>query len=162
MEVVARYLVSETLRIDIPTDRDQFGRSAFNRYYYAAFLLIRAELRPVVGSWPKTHAGVPEWLRGSILKELNKGVRQADRADDSDLKHLCESAKAAAIDLSKLMEHGYSVRVVADYDPETPVEFGNQGEFRLNTIKVTEAQAWPHRARAFARAIVAAWRQINV
>lgn len=162
MEVVARYLVSEAQRNTLPADRDQFGRSAFNRYYYAAFLLVRTELKPIVGSWPNTHAGIPLWLRGAILKELNRGVRQADKADDGELKHLCESAKAAALDLSKLMEHGYSVRVVADYDPETPVEFGGQGDFQLNTVKVAEAQAWPHRARAFARPIAMAWRQINV
>jgi hypothetical protein len=162
MEVVARYLVSEVQRINVPADRDQFGRSAFNRFYYAAFLLVRTELKPVVGSWPNSHSGIPPWLRGSVLKELNRGVRLAERIDDEELRHQCESAKAAAIDLSRLMENSYSVRVVADYDPEIPVEFGNHGEFQLNTIKVAEAQAWPHRARTFARAIALAWRQINV
>jgi len=161
MEVVARHLKNHATTMSAGIDRDLFGRSAFNRFYYAAFLNLKADLGAVITALPKTHAGIPDFLRTTVKKELAAGIAKARRADDQALMKACSQAKSAASELADLMEQGYVTRVVADYHPDALVNFSDSLNFMLNNVPVDYAQTWPHRARLFARNIVDAWRQIN-
>ena len=54
MKIVGEQLESWALDRKVETERDLFGRSAFNRYYYAVFLLTREMLGEFKASWKKT------------------------------------------------------------------------------------------------------------
>ncbi|MCA8054408.1 hypothetical protein [Burkholderia cepacia] len=163
MEIVAQHLQQVALAQTDPTDRDHFGRSAFNRYYYATFLHVKAGLGSINPDWnTMAHAGIPEVLRGSVQRELKRGRTKAQRTDDAELVRLCSKALSAVSDLADLMEKGYATRVAADYHPEILVDFSGYRSFKLNTVPVEDAHGWPYRARALIDAITLAWTQIHV
>lgn len=161
MEIVGQYLQAQALQLVEQRERDYFGRSAFNRFYYATFLSVKAELDSVLPGFPRGHASIPDYLQGAVCKELKNGCRRAQRAGDSELAQLCLRAQSAALDLAELMRKSYGVRVTADYNLNIPVAFGS-GDFQLSTVSVNYAKTWPHKARAFALTIASAWKQINV
>jgi hypothetical protein len=163
MEIVADHLEQQAMTRSVSSERDSFGRSAFNRYYYATFLQVKsglAELRP---EWAgdMAHAKIPEMLRGTICSDLKKGHQKALRTSDHEVVVLCSRAVSAAKELAKLMDEGRATRVTADYHPEIPVSFSTGVRFRLNSVGVDAARIWPHRARALVADIQSAWRQIN-
>lgn len=161
MEVVGKFLQTHALSLGSSQDGDYFGRSAFNRYYYATFLLVRAELGGLLPGWPNSHASIPDFLQGTVCKELNKGRMRAERAGDQELSQLCLRAKSAALNLAALLRESYGVRVTADYNPGIPIEF-TVGEFSLSTVPAEEARAWAYKGRGFAATIAQAWKQISV
>lgn len=161
MEIVGQHLQAHALTLVAGQDRDYFGRSAFNRFYYATFLSVRAELNALLPGWPNNHASIPDYLQGAVCKEFKAGRMRAQRAGDTELANLCLRARSAALDLASLMRESYGVRVTADYNPDIPVAFGSE-DFKLSTIPVNQAKAWPHKARAFALTISNAWKQLNV
>lgn len=163
MEVVAQHLQQVALARTDPGDRDHFGRSAFNRYYYATFLQVKAGLGSLDSDWSTiAHADIPGVLRGSVQRELKLGRTRAQRTNDAELVRLCSKALSAASDLAILMEKGYATRVAADYHPEILVDFSSQPSFRLNTVPVEDAHGWPYRARVLIGTITSAWKQVNV
>ena len=105
METVASHLHSETnARMGSP-DRDWFGRSTFNRFYYATFLEVRAALKEMSPDWTNVaHKNIPELLGGSIKTELRRGLERARRTGDGATLSQCSSAIAAAKELAALRQ----------------------------------------------------------
>jgi len=162
MEIVAQHLHQEAIHRTSPIERDLFGRSAFNRYYYSMFIEVRASLAMLRPEWSRlAHAAIPDLLKGKVKDELKRGRKRAEKMGDFDVVSLCESALSATEALAKLMEQGYATRVTADYYPDIPVDFLSANDFQLNTVSVKKAQAWPHRASAFLKTITSAWKQLN-
>lgn len=162
MEVVAHYLQTEAVNRVVVAEKDLFGRSSYNRYYYATFLLVRELLRALDPRWGELpHADYPKILTGSIKDTLKKGGVRARKASDWDLSDHCKQAMAAASELAKLMAQGSATRVTADYHPEIPVQFNPGERFTLNSIDITVAHQWPPRARVLTAVIASTWRQIN-
>lgn len=163
MEVVAHYLQAEAIGRSEKSEKDLFGRSSYNRYYYATFLIARelaTELNPA--DWSQlAHASYPGILRGTVAKKFAKAREKANKTGDKELVFQCYQAKKAAEDLSRLMEQGNLTRVTADYYPEIPVEFEENGKFKLNSIDVTAARSWPARAKTLSNIILSAWKQIH-
>jgi hypothetical protein len=163
MKKVASFLEKEALSRLSEGDGDAFGRTAFNRYYYATFLLVRDALRSFRSEWTETpHASVPEILRGTIVKELKKGRRHAEKNEDKPTSSMCYDAIKASEALADLMDKGRRVRVTADYNPEIPIDFTKVGDFKLNAVNVTEARDWPCKSESLILTIKLAWKQINV
>ncbi|MEC5385532.1 hypothetical protein VVD49_07340 [Uliginosibacterium sp. H3] len=162
MEVVAQYLRQEALSRASP-ERDTFGRSAFNRYYYATFLTVKRGISALRPEWAGNipHADIPNMLRGAIKESLGKGRKRALRAGDFELENLCARAISAAEDLAKVMEQGKATRVAADYHPDILVDFSGEQPFYLNKVSVHVAKDWPFRARAFLDTISQAWMQVD-
>lgn len=163
MEVVADHLCQEVYRRADQAEKDLFGRSAFNRYYYATFLHVRTGLRQLNDpDWfDLPHKVIPDVLKGAIRKKLSKGRVDASKVNDTDVVKLCERAKHAALELSELMKKGYATRVVADYYPEIEVSFAGDREFFLHSVGTNDARDWPQKASVYVRTIVLAWGQIN-
>jgi hypothetical protein len=66
-------------------DRDAFARSAYNRYYYACFLEIRATLKEMSLGWSKApHNSYPDILT-AIAKDFRAERERAFRLGDGDL-----------------------------------------------------------------------------
>lgn len=162
MEIVAQYLRVQALAHSLETERDLFGRSAFNRFYYAAFLIVRADLGAAIPELPTQHAGIPDFLKTTVINKLAKGRERARRVQDTELVNLFSRARSAAHDLASLMTEGNSTRVLADYFPEESIVFAPDGEFHLRKISVSRAQSWPSKASHFAGTVVAAWRETHV
>lgn len=163
MEVVAHYLQVTALAKHDATERDLFGRSSYNRYYYSAFLSVRQMLARLDPSWGRLpHADYPGLLRGQISTVLSKGRKKAMKLQDQGLISQCSRASEAARNLANLMASGNATRVVADYQPEIPVNFSFSGRFTLNSVDITEAHQWPERAKAWAKEVENAWRQLDV
>ena len=162
MEKVAHFLQVEAMnRLDLE-ERDTFGRSAYNRYYYATYLCVRDAFATMNVQWETApHKSYPAILDGKIKKTLSASKSKANRIKDTDLTRHIDIAIRSALELSKIMERGYSVRVAADYNRNVRVDFGSGARFSLSGIDISEAHKWPERARVLTLAIKAAWKQIH-
>jgi hypothetical protein len=162
MQVVALHLRDHARQQTIPVaDRDCFGRSAFNRFYYAAYLGVRTELRGTISNWPDQHGAIPGFLKATVTRSIQAGSRVAGKAGDQELVALCGRAKAAAAELSSLLANAYGSRVTADYHPEVAIVFPVNGDFSLQSVAIEQAKTWPYKAVALASVIANAWRQIH-
>lgn len=126
-----------------PADRDAFARSAFNRYYYGAFLNVRALLGSLDPAWSSlSHSSYPEILQGKVRKRLNRARDRARRNGDNTLVNRIDSAKRASAELAKIMSIAYGIRVVADYEPDEAVNFEDASRFSLRSVDVSAAHQW--------------------
>lgn len=159
MERVALLLqITAIKRRASAAELDLFGRSAYNRYYYAMFLLVREMLTRMNPVWSdNAHAAIPELLVGTVIAKLKQASKRARRIGDNESVDLCSQGVAAAISLADLMKVGYASRVVADYNPEIPIVLSSGDRFTLNTVSINDAHDWPDRARRFTRIILRVW-----
>jgi hypothetical protein len=163
MEIVALHLRDEANARTIRPEQDQFARSSFNRFYYAAFLRVRDGLAGMASGWDEmAHAGMPDLLRGKIAAAIKKELAQAKRNKDDELASTCSFALKAISELAKMLDQGRMTRVAADYRPEELIDFSKAPDFTLNAVSVSVAKSWPARADAHMRTIEKAWRQISV
>lgn len=162
MEIVALHLEDEALRRSSDDGRDQFGRSAFNRYYYATFLKVQSALRIHRPHWAKNgHSKLPRVLKDDVVKELRGNFDKGKKTGDNEIIRLCSDAISAAKALASLLEEGYATRVTADYFPDIAVDFVSTKDFKLNAITVTHAHSWPSKASGLVATLERAWRQID-
>lgn len=143
MQEVALYLQEQAIRISTEPSADVYGRSAFNRYYYAAFLTIRECLLRIEPKWQEklNHKDIPGMLRGTVKKEVEKKARMALKIGDTKEYSDCSAVKSLTLELAGTIEKAYAIRVVADYDPEIRVKFTEQ-RFSLSGINITDAHQW--------------------
>lgn len=140
-------------------EADAYARSAFNRYYYSTFLELREMFIVLDEKWAKTpHGTYPGHLKGAMLRKLKKRASTLRDVRDFDNAKIFESACHGIPELAKIMEKGYDLRVIADYQPEVEINFSNKTDFTLNDIAISEAKSWPDRARKLSKIIISAWR----
>lgn len=162
MEVVAQHLQEQALTRVSGVERDQFARSSFNRFYYSAFLRVRAGLANMSPHWLEiAHADMPELIRKGVTGSIKKLLAQAKRGGDGELAATCSFAIKAANELADLLDEGRMTRVTADYRPDEQVDFSKLPDFSLNAVTVKSARTWPRRADLYMSAIEKAWRQID-
>ncbi|MBF4237730.1 hypothetical protein, partial [Vibrio anguillarum] len=96
--------------------------SAFNRYYYAAFLITRETLGYMQPNWKGTaHAEIPNLLENGLRKPARAALRkqvQAGLLDKGDESRLLGDLNATAGTLAQLLRLAYDARILADYEPE--------------------------------------------
>ena len=164
MERVGHFLTDRASRVKNDDEIDAFARSAFNRYYYACYLMARKlvlEMFPNQGRI--THKGYPEFLRGKALKKIKK---QADSHRKSALLtpgqrgKLVNAAANNLVDLADLLEEGYRARVTADYEPEKTVVYAD-GKLVLEGKSLSTARGWPKRADNHRGAVLNVWKQLG-
>ncbi|TWT20326.1 hypothetical protein FQY83_11390 [Luteimonas marina] len=162
MELVAVHLQTEAVSRSSGEEKDLFGRSSYNRYYYATFLCVRGLLRRLNAEWADLpHAAYPELLRGKVKKALQKGRASAQKTGDADVVRACNRACSAVLSLAKLMTESSATRVTADYYPEVPIQFSGVDRFSLRSVDITTAHSWLTEAQTYTMAIEEAWNQIN-
>lgn len=139
-------------------DFDLFGRSSFNRYYYAAYLQVRDLLGSLDPSWISAqHKSIPDLLNGSVLSAIKKKRNRATKIGDAEAIQICSRADTSARELASMMRKAYAVRVTADYNPEIRVERQEGGRFKLNLVSVNDAHGWPTLAKEYGENIKRAW-----
>jgi hypothetical protein len=143
-------------------ERDAFARSAYNRYYYAGYLKLRAAFTEMDESWARTaHKSYPDTLRGDITRRLKRAYGRADKIGDNETTKKITAAQRAIPALCRLIEAAYSVRVVADYNPDVRVVFGDANSFSLNSIDVSTAFKWQSDIETLSGVIIDAWKHID-
>jgi hypothetical protein len=142
---------------------DVFGRSAFNRYYYAAFIRTRRLLTALDANWSKLpHKAYPELLKGQICKHFKYSQRKAERLRDKELVSACSKAASYTNELAEMFLTSNAIRVVSDYEPDEPIKFIDDARFSLRGVKITTAHEWPSKADTLCRFIEQTWRKSNV
>jgi|SRR5580658_224368 hypothetical protein len=159
METVALFLQIEAKRHPADSrDFDLFGRSSFNRYYYAVYLEVRSMLGGLNSTWATVaHKSIPDLLTGQVLARIRQLKARATRLRDNRATDICRRGAASARELATLMKGANAVRVAADYHPEIAVVLDDRGRFQLNLMSVTIAHEWTERAREHGRRIRRAW-----
>lgn len=159
MEQVGKALEAQAIKLRADAmQADLFGRSAFNRYYYAVFYVAREMLGEFSPNWQSVpHKSVPQLLTGKVREEIQKAKRRASRLGDGESVSLCSHALQSLEQLSDLLTRGYSVRVTADYDPTIAVQF-NGKEFSLASMPVATARNWAQRASFLTSSVRRAWK----
>lgn len=162
MQIVAHHLQKEA----IPKSGDERGlyaRSAYNRYYYNTFLIVRALLSEMDVKWSRMpHKDYPIFLKSTIIKDYKAAKVRAKKTNDSVLERKVESGIRAAQALASLMEKANGVRIVADYEPSEKVNFKSADRFSLKSIDITQAHEWNDSVTLWVKDIKQAWDHINV
>lgn len=121
---------------------DLFGRSAFNRYYYATYLRVRGLILEFNPDWSGGHASVPDILTGSVTKEIKSFRSKMMKSGDPKSIEVCSKGVSSAAALAELMRRARLVRNSADYHPEEPVVREDGKRFSLANTSVTDAHSW--------------------
>lgn len=161
MEQVGNALADQAIKLrGDPADADLFGRSAFNRYYYAVFYIAREMLGDFSVEWQTVpHASVPQLLVGQVRREIQKFKQRANKLGDTESVSLCSHAIESLDRLSELLRQGYSVRVTADYDPTVQIKFEDgTSQFSLASMTIGTARNWAQRAGFLTSSVRRAWR----
>ncbi len=145
-------------------EADKFGRSAFNRYYYAAFLVVRSVLMNIAPAYTRSsHKDLPNLLKERVYREAKDQARRLERAGQlsaAQKSAMITSIQICVEDLAQLLRLGYAVRCVADYKPEEPAMCRN-GNLHLGGCTAGAAQHWPERAARSAGQLQAKWRELG-
>lgn len=141
---------------------DVLGRSAFNRFYYASFLVTRGMLGKLNPSWKNTaHAAIPNHLRTAIRKPVKTQLDKNTNLgviNKSKKSLILSELKVATDNLADLLANAYSIRIIADYQPEIPITINNGKIICLEGFNLTTAQHWPDQANAYCGKILSVWR----
>ena len=143
---------------------DLFGRSAFNRYYYATYLITRETLELLRKEWaPTPHKGIPSLLRTTVTRVVTKELSRQEKSGgfhggSATMRH---EATQAASELSNLLEIAYDLRVLADYEPAQLVSRKGKS-LSLGGHSLEEASRWPQRALVNTKTIIRIWKQLGL
>ena len=161
MQEVARYLQVYARSYD-GVERDAFARSAYNRYYYGCFLLLRDLVHELETDWIKTpHKQYPDLLNGKITKRLKLERKKAHKSGDRELYSMIESSLYAVPRMANIIKQAYSLRLIADYQPDVPVNFSTADRFSLNDIEITQAHRWREQLFPLIADLRSTWKQFN-
>lgn len=140
--------LSKTARSLSAGEADAYGRSAFNRYYYAAFLSTRELLSNIDLSWSgMQHSNIPPFLERDLLKRFQRDLKRLQAKGllaEGKAKSLGSQVGSAGGEIASILRIAYTVRVTADYQPEEKVIF-EPTTFRLATHTEAEAKNWLQR-----------------
>ena len=150
------------------TDGDEvnvFGRSSYNRYYYAIFLLVRAALRQKREEWGRiAHKSVPAILLGPVLKEIKQAAADQQKSgllSRGEASNITDRANVVVADLASLLAEAYQVRCDADYEPEFVAEKVG-GAIVMRGRKLSSAASWPRRVETNLGLLSGVWRQLGL
>jgi len=165
MRIVADKLKEIALASETAHEIDQYGRSAFNRYYYAVYLVVRRTLMNINPSWAQSpHKNIPDILTGPMYAHARDTALRLERAgqlSQQKKSNLIRSIKINAEELSKVLQTANEARVLADYSPEETVR-RVANNLELNRYTIASAQAWPERAERNAGQLAAKWRELGL
>lgn len=129
-------------------EADAFGRSAFNRYYYASYLTVRELLGAMDAAWETvSHATISSLLEGAVLLKLKKEAKKQEKSgliSKNTEKGLIHKASTASSEIASMLKIAYGVRVISDYKPDVKIIF-TASEFRVDEHSDIEAKNWKPR-----------------
>ena len=161
MKIVGDQLAAWALAQAEDDKKDLFGRSAFNRYYYAACLSTRKMLGELETTWERTaHRNIPHLLKGKLKEKLTSAIDKGILTRGKDMEVI--NQHNSSIDaLAVLLEQAYKVRISADYEPEVRIQQKDE-VISLSGHTLTSAEGWPDRADSYCKAIRDAWKEAGL
>lgn len=157
-EVALHLQTAAVSRRKNPAEFDQFGRSAFNRYYYSVFLEVRVLIREFKPDWAGAHSQLPSELTGSITREIRAKKKSALAKKQSDAIPVFDRGLQGLDALSTLLNKANTVRIQADYVPEVKISDLGSKRFSLGAVPVTDAHNWLAEAKRNIELVRRAWR----
>ncbi|MFD0892647.1 hypothetical protein KBB96_14580 [Luteolibacter ambystomatis] len=137
---VALHLKDYASGLDAAAKIDTFGRSAFNRFYYACYWELRTTLPNIHKNWLKIgHKALPDYLKSSVKKESIEQLehlRKKSLVTAKEYGRLRGRIEHSIMEMAKLLTAGYAIRCIADYSPEFKAELVN-GALILNNHKLS-------------------------
>lgn len=153
------------ISVDAPSesDMDAFGRSAFNRYYYSAYLTARELLGHFDPEWrTQGHSNVPGLLKDSVKEVFLKAARKARRTMPGiQVDKSLNQAINGLGELANILTEGYAIRVLADYTPETKA-VRESGKITLGPASLSSAAFWPKRSKVLASIVKSCGRDLGI
>jgi hypothetical protein len=141
---------------------DAYVRSAFNRYYYASFLVVQYTLGEIDNRWARTpHRDIPCRLRKDLFAKAKRIIRRnIDSFPPNSANELLTVLRSAGGALADDMKEAYEIRRIADYEPD--VDIRRQGwEASIDGVALRDAQKWHPQAVERTMEIRRAWREIS-
>lgn len=165
MIIVGDYLAEAALKQGTNSDSDLFARSAFNRYYYAVYLIVKESISLINPTWSKmNHTDLPEVLTGKVIKTIKADIKRKIKADAIPYnkgENIKQKVIHSANELSNLLDEAYRIRVIADYEPDTKVEI-SRGTFLLDGEKISVAKMWKNTAETHTKSIIKAYKDVGL
>ncbi|MEQ1853960.1 MAG: hypothetical protein ABMA01_20505 [Chthoniobacteraceae bacterium] len=165
MKIVGDHLAGFASGTTDDNEFDLFSRSAFNRYYYSAFLTVRSVLKRLDPAWAApSHQAVPEVLKGEVLKRLKRHIRNAQKSGQiSETKgnQIYHTAGTAASELSNLLTSAREIRRLADYEPETRVA-KQSVNILLGKCTLAAASNWEQRVQIQSKTILKIYADLGI
>lgn len=143
------------------SSKDLFARSAYNRFYYASFLITREMLGNFNPDWRRTpHSCVPDILQTTLKKSVQGTLRKAVKKNVitiGEQQRLLNELSIASSELANLLKNAYEVRVIADYEPEQKIVCEGSA-ISLRDYRLSNASHWHSRASGYCKTIARVWR----
>ena len=147
-------------------DVNMFGRSAYNRFYYASYLQVRNTLSELDEKWKKTsHGNIPELLTNKVKSKVKTALDRQLKSGlitKSSHSRMLTDFTASTTGLSSLLAEAYDVRCVADYEPEVSCLKHQSSGLTLNDYKLNTAEKWPDRASGYCKTIRKVWNHAGI
>ncbi|MBI0360664.1 hypothetical protein [Burkholderia oklahomensis] len=164
MERVANSLAQQAIDAQDKGDANLYGRSAFNRYYYAVYLSVREMLQSGQPEYAgASHSDLPGLLEGAVLKRIKSEVQRQVKLQlltHGEGEGMIHVATDALTSLADILRDGYRMRVIADYKPAVLAIVENK-RVRLEDKNSDAARNWNKRARHAIGSIVSIWRKLG-
>lgn len=164
MQVVGQHLsdIAMSIRGNSPDDT-LFARTAFNRFYYATFLASRKLLIDTMGTGGLPHKALPEYITGQFRKTVKRQIELGFRSgvlSNTVRARMLSALKENTLLLRELLVLAYGVRVLADYEPDTPV--GITGDtYSLGASTLSAASKWTSRAQMHCKNLHKIWKDLG-
>jgi hypothetical protein len=164
MQVVGKHLAEFAMRIrGTSPDDGLFVRSAFNRYYYATFLASRQLIIETTGAQGLPHKALPEYLIGQFRKTIKKQIQTGFKSgvlSDANRARMLSALKQNTLLLRELLVTAYGVRVLADYEPDVPIEMKDD-TCSLGAETLSAAGNWASRAQMHCKNLRKIWKDLG-
>jgi hypothetical protein len=165
MRIVGDHLAAVAAGKGDVNEFDLFSRSAFNRYYYSAFLSMRSILKTIDPVWATpSHQSMPEVLKGEVLQRLKRHIRNAQKSGQISLtrgSELFHTAETAASEISNLLTSARETRRLADYEPEAQVSKSGAAT-TLGSWTLGAASHWEERVKAQSKTILKIYADLGI
>lgn len=121
-----------------------YGRSAFNRYYYACYLTSRDLVKKILPGTAFQHGEAPLLIEQNVVKLIRKNAQQHKRNElinAGEYSGIITTTTQSAAEIARILKVGYMVRGIADYEPDALVVFEND-TFSIENHTESEAKSW--------------------
>lgn len=122
-----------------------FGRTAYNRYYYACYLDIRLFVAAINSRWGSlNHSEVPDFLIGAVNNRISQELTKCEKIGlitKGELLSKKSLVHTSLNTMASIMSKAYSIRCTVDYEPEVNIEF-DRNTFLIDSVTVASAKDW--------------------
>ena len=121
-----------------------YGRTSFNRYYYACYLSARDLVKQLLPGTKFQHGAAPELIEKNVVQLIKKNSQKQQKnglINIGEYSRIIKTTHQSAAEIARILKVGYMIRGIADYEPEVIVVFKND-TFSLEKHTESEASSW--------------------